>query len=218
MIAASLSFSEVAIAQGSASQVSRPSVTRMIALVTVSEAAGKSAAARSSESPIGVHPTGCVVGDLLAQGFLVDAVDRHRQLGRLAALGPAGLGVVAFVSEDAEADVELRPIVRDGVDHLVEHALGGVDPRLAGVGLCRHRAGGVHDQLDVDLRPRFRLGEGLLRSLDGEARPAEASNIPRIIIRVIHVWARVVTAFTFSLDRQACIACPGRPGTQVASF
>ena len=56
--AVSLSLSALACAHGSAPQVSRPSVTRMIALVTVSDAAGKSAPARSSESPMGVHPTG----------------------------------------------------------------------------------------------------------------------------------------------------------------
>ena len=113
-----------------------------------------------------------------AQGFLIDAVDRHRQLGRLTALGPARLGVVAFVSEHAKADVEFRPIDRDGVDHLVQHALGSVDPRLTGVGRCRHRSRRVHDQLDVDLRARFRLGEGLLRSLDREARPTEREQHP----------------------------------------
>ena len=125
-----------------------------------------------------------VVGDLLAQGLLVDALDRHRQVGRLTALGPARLGVVAFVSEHPEADVDLRPIGRDGVDHLVEHALGGIDPRLTGVGRCRHRSGRVHHQLDVDLRARFRLGEGLaaapgsrrLARAERRATPRESSS------------------------------------------
>ena len=54
--------------------------------------------------------------------------------------------------------------------------------------------GRVHHQLDVDLRARFRLGEGPVRCLDQDAGSEErAATSPRSSPVVIHVWARVVT-------------------------
>jgi hypothetical protein len=103
---------------------------------------------------------------LLVQRLLVDAFDRHDQLGGLAAFRPAGFRVVPAVAVDAEADVDPFPL-GDGRDHVPHDALGGLHPRFAAADVLLHRPGGIEDQLDVD-GPRRRLvllilGGGLAR-------------------------------------------------------
>ena len=102
------------------------------------------------------------------EGLPVDAIDGHEQLRAAAAHGLAGGGVVAAVAVEAQAHVDALAL-GDGGDDVVQHALGDGHAGLAADALG-HRAGGVEDELDVDLAGAALGGRGQDRQRDRQER------------------------------------------------